>query len=89
MKRYLFTFASSVAIGAGLVSPLTACNLSGDCDCRPTPSLPEAQAPLPVKQASSYDARGNELELPIDLSAGTVEVTGDHVVIRYTEGEAE
>ena len=89
MRQYILAFVTSLALGATAGGASTGCALSGDCDCGETPPLPEAQEPLPISQAFSYDEQVNEAPVPVDLSAGTVEVTGEQVIVRYTDGATE
>ena len=72
-------FASSLAVGS-----LAGC-VGSDCDCPATPPRPQAQAPLADLTVASYDAQGNFAEPPIAPVAGTLEVTGDTVVIHYQQ----
>jgi hypothetical protein len=87
VKALITAFASSALVGALLGSLSNGC--SGDCECAPFPTLPEPSAPKTIVGVASYDARGETAALPIDPSGGTLELTGDRIIIRYATGESE
>jgi hypothetical protein len=81
--RAALCFVVAGLLGAAWGGELSACVVSGDCNCPPTPERPERQVELLIDEASAYSAVGNEDVLPTDPRGGSVEVTGDQVVIRY------
>jgi hypothetical protein len=83
VKRNLFAFAAVFALSAALVAALNGCDT--ECKCAPTPPRPEAQEPLPGLEIRSYDSSGNYAQLPVSPEDGTIEVTGDTVVIVYRQ----
>jgi hypothetical protein len=79
---FIFVFAAAFGLCAALGSAAASCS---PCDCPAPPDRPGAQASLPIKDAMSYDSQGNLAVLTINPVGGTVEVTGDTVVVRYEE----
>jgi hypothetical protein len=84
MKPNLLACAAVFALSAALAGALNGCDL-GDCNCLPTPPRPQVQAPLPGLEIQSYDSAGNAAQLPVMPEAGTLEVTGNTVVIVYRQ----
>lgn len=84
MKRAALVFASAFALSAALGVGLTACWMD-DCNCPSTPPRPTAQAPLSRLQVASFDSRGDLAPLAVKPESGTLEVTGDTVVIEYQQ----
>ena len=77
IAAFLLAFAGSAAVGAlssGCGGPM--------CDCSPTPQSPAPQSPLPVRSFFSVNDAGKDFSSS-DPESGTVEVTGNTVVIRY------
>ncbi len=83
MVKHALAFVAAFGISLALGS-LTGC-VGDDCNCPPTPARPEAQAPLADLMVASYDAEGNSAESPIVPEGGTLEVTGDGVIITYQQ----
>jgi hypothetical protein len=84
MRRNLLAFASVLALTAGLGAALNGCDAL-DSSCPPVLPRPGAQAPLPRLLIRSYDARGNPAQLPVAPESGSLEVTGDTVIILCTQ----
>jgi len=80
--KALATFFAAAASSALLQLQLNACLMSGDCDCDRTPDRPAPQVELSIQHAYGFT---NEVldELPFDPVGGTLEITGDQVIIRY------
>lgn len=87
MIRVLAAFVAAFGLAAGLGAVTASC--SGDsCDCPETPALPDAQAALPITQA--WGTEGADLAAPpVDPTGGTLEITGETVVLHYNDGGAE
>jgi hypothetical protein len=83
MIRSLLVLVAAFAVSSGLGILIHGCDLQ--CNCTPTPALPEAQAPLPGLEIQSYDRQGNNAQLPVNPENGTIEVTGNTVVISYQQ----
>lgn len=82
--RAAIGFIVAALVSAALNSQLTGCLLSGnDCNCPPTAPQPQRQTALLIDEVSSWDVSGNDDALPADPRGGTVDVTGDQLVIRY------
>ncbi len=60
-----------------------------DCGCRATPERPEPQGPLSGLDVVGFDAHGEYADLVVAPAEGTIEVTGDTVVIRYRQEAVE
>ena len=88
MKRNLTAFAAAFALAAALGAALTGC-WSDDCNCGQIPPRPEVQLPLTGLNVSSYDSRGEIADTPVKPESGTLEVTGNTVVIRYQQAGAQ
>ena len=84
MIRGMLALVATFAASAGLVVAINSCDY-GDCNCLSTPARPQAQAPLPGLQLSSYDSAGNAAPLPVAPEDGTIEVTGNSVEISYRQ----
>jgi hypothetical protein len=87
MRRELIALAGAFVVSASLASLATGC--FDDCTCDPTPARPEVQAALSGLEVASYDRQGGAAELLVEPANGTLEVTGDTVVIRYQQGDAQ
>jgi hypothetical protein len=81
--RALACFVAAACLGAAW-GQLSACGLDTDCNCPATPDRPEAQT-LPINAASAYNAVGNDDVLPVDPRGGTIEITGDELIVRYEQ----
>lgn len=82
--RVAIGFIVAAVVSAAVNSQLTGCSLSGgDCSCPPTPERPDRQAALLIDEVSAWDAFGNDDALHADPRGGTVDVTGEQLVIRY------
>ena len=84
MKRAAMVFAAAFALSAALGVGLTACWID-ECKCPSTPPRPTAQAPLSRLEVASFDSRGGFGPLTVKPENGTLEVTGDTVVIQYQQ----
>jgi hypothetical protein len=82
MIRESLAFVTAFGICAVLGGATPACN---PCDCPATPERPDAQQALMINYAVNYNSEGNEGELAINPEGGTLEITGDSVVIQYNE----
>jgi hypothetical protein len=85
MRRNPLSFAAAFGLAAALSASLTTCWSVGDCTCLPTPARPERQGPLAGLELASYDDKGQSVEIPVKPESGTLEVTGDTVVISYLQ----
>ncbi len=83
--RAAISFVVAAVLSAAIHTQLTGCLFAGgdDCNCPRTPERPERQAPRLIDEVSAFNALGNDDALPLDPRGGTVEVTGDQLVIRY------
>lgn len=83
--RAVLCFVAAIAISAAIQSQLTGCllPLGDDCNCPPRPERPERQVALLIDGATAFSAAGNGDVLPVDPHGGTVEVTGDELIVRY------
>ena len=77
------------AFVAAVVSGQLAAGCGDSCNCDTTPPRPQAQPPLTRLEVASYDSRGEIAELPFTPQGGTLEVTGDTVVISYQHAGAD
>ncbi|HVJ18058.1 MAG TPA: hypothetical protein VM686_21710 [Polyangiaceae bacterium] len=84
MVKHALAFAAAFGMSLALGS-LTGCAGEDDCTCLPVPARPEVQSPLTDLTVASYDSVGNSAESPIIPEAGTLEVTGESVVITYQQ----
>lgn len=75
------SFAASLLSSAGCA----AFGGSGGCNCPPPSEHPPAQAPITGLDISSYGTDGNEVSTEVQPETGSIEVTPDHVVIRYQQ----
>lgn len=73
----------------GLVAGAASGCAGGDCNCPPIPEHPEAQPPLGNLGVMAFDEIGNEAAVPVSPENGTLEVTGDRVVIAYDQDGVE
>jgi hypothetical protein len=80
-----FGLAFLVSLGFGNVG----CEFGSDCDCPATPPQPATQAPIEGLTISSYGEDGNEVASEVEPDQGSIEVTGNAVVIRYRQGAAD
>ena len=80
--RALLCLLGAACLGAALAQ-LGACVQGDDCDCPPMPELPAVQAALPIREAQAYTAAGDDDVLPVDPRGGTLEITGEQVILRY------
>lgn len=87
MSRNLLVLVAAFAVSSGLGMAINGCYTS-TCDCLPTPPRPQAQAPLPRLEISSYDSKGNDAQIPVKPEDGTIEVTETSVVISYRQAGA-
>jgi hypothetical protein len=66
---------------------LTGCLFGGlgdNCDCPRTPDQPEPQPPLVIGSAIAWTGAGEpDPSTPSDPLGGTIEVTGDRLIVRY------
>jgi hypothetical protein len=82
-------FVVATLLSATITSLSSGCVIGGgDCECPVTPDRPGRQAALPIDEASAFNEGGNDDPLPTDPIGGTVDVTGDQLVIRYTHAGA-
>jgi len=88
MKCGAFMFAAGF-VASALSGWLGAGCFGGDCECPRTPERPAAQGPLRSLDVQSFDQTGNDAELEVKPESGTLEVTGDAVVIRYLQAGAD
>jgi hypothetical protein len=88
VRRVIAALAGAFAVSAALGAVMTAC-FHDDCTCPPIPPRPAAQGPLPGLEVAGYDSRGERAELPVKPESGTLEVTGDTVVIVYRQAGVE
>ena len=79
IAAFLLAFAGSAVVGA------LSSGCGPMCECSPTPQSPAPQSPLPVRSFFSVNDAGKDLSSS-DPESGTVEVTGNTVVIRYDTG---
>jgi hypothetical protein len=84
MMRSLLVLICTFALSAGLGLAIHGCDHQ-DCSCPPTPPHPQPQAPLPKLEITSYDSAGNGAAIPVKPEDGTIEVTGDQVVLSYRQ----
>ena len=87
MKSLLFAFSAAFALVGSIAAITTGCG-SGE-NCAPTPSRPEAQAPLPNLSVHREDQQGQPVTLPVVPENGSLEVTGDQVLIRYRQDDLD
>ena len=84
MRSLMFAFGAAFTL-VGVVS--SGCGSTENC--AKTPSHPEAQAPLGNLRFYGSDAMNNELPLPVVPESGTLEVTGEEVLIQYRQGDVD
>jgi hypothetical protein len=84
MIRGALVLLAAFGLSSGLAILIQGCDFS-DCNCTPTPALPQAQAPLPGLEIKSYDSSGNDVVIPVQPQNGTIEVTGNSVAISYQQ----
>lgn len=84
MIRSVLVLLAAFGLSSGLAILIQGCDFS-NCNCTPTPALPQAQAPLPGLEISSYDSSGNAVVIPVQPENGTIEVTGNSVAISYQQ----
>jgi hypothetical protein len=89
MVRGLLAFGVAFTASAALAMLSSGCAFGDDCDCPSYSPRPRAQAPLEDLGVASYDERGNLAETPVKPEGGTIEVTGDAVLIVYQQGGVE
>jgi hypothetical protein len=58
---------------------------SNECQCTPTPPLPDAQGPLTGLAVSSYDAQGESVVSFVQPENGSFEVTRTEIVLAYEQ----
>jgi hypothetical protein len=83
MTRELFAFAASFLL-VGLASTIMPGCVRGD-DCPDIPDHPTPVAPIGNLKVIGYDDTLIQTPLPITPQSGSVEVTGEKVVILYTQ----
>jgi hypothetical protein len=83
MIRGVLVLLAAFGVSSGVAIVIQGCD--SQCNCTRTPALPEAQAPLPGLEIQSYDRQGNVDQLPVNPENGTIEVTGNTVVISYQQ----
>jgi hypothetical protein len=88
MMRIVVPFLG--AFGASLLLGLATSSCGGgDCDCLPTPERPEPSDPLPLAETISFDDQGEPGATDVQPESGSLEITGDQVVIRYEQEGAQ
>jgi len=80
MRSLMLAFGAAFTL-VGLVS--SGCGSTENCG--KTPNQPEAQAPLGNLRFDGYDF----MPLPVVPESGTLEVTGDEVLIQYRQGDLD
>lgn len=83
MMKGILVFSAAFGLCAALGWATAGCFSS--CDCPEAPADPEPQALLPITEAKTFDAQGNEASLTIDPVGGTLDVKIDSIVIRYEQ----
>jgi hypothetical protein len=80
----LAVFIASAMLSAVIQVTLASCaNDDDSCGCPDIPAQPEQKSALPITQVDSFDDIHNREELPFDLSEGTVEITGQQLLVHY------
>jgi hypothetical protein len=82
--RSSILFAVVFALSAALAAASSGCFFD-DCTCPPIPARPLPQAPLDGLTVQSFDSSGQTAPLSVKPENGTIEVTGDTVVIEYRQ----
>lgn len=89
MVKGLLVFGGAFIVSVTLAVLGSGCVYSDDCNCPKTPPRPQAQAPLPDLEVASYDDLGALVETPVKPESGTIEVTGNSVLIVYEQDGVE
>ena len=88
MKSLILAFSAAFTL-VGTIAILTSSGCSSGENCGQGPDRPDPQAALSNLRVSSVDAMGNPVSLPVVPENGSLEVTGDQVLIRYRQGDLD
>jgi hypothetical protein len=88
MKSLLLAFSAAFTF-VGTIAVITSSGCSSGENCGQGPERPKPQAVLLSLEVSSSDAMGKPLSLPVVPENGSLEVTGDQVLIRYRQGDLD
>jgi hypothetical protein len=88
MKSLLLAFSGAFTL-VGTIALITSSGCSFGENCGQGPDRPAPQAALSNLEVSSVDGLGNPVILPVVPENGSLEVTGDQVLIRYRQGDLD
>ena len=88
MKSLILAFSAAFTL-VGTLAVITSSGCSFGEQCGQGPDRPDPQAALGGLEVSSVDALGKPVILPVVPENGSLEVTGDQVLIRYRQGDLD
>ena len=88
MKSLILAFSVAFTL-VGTIAVITSSGCSPGEQCGGGPDRPNPQAALSNLKVSSVDAMGNPVILPVVPKNGSLEVTGDQVLIRYRQDDLD
>jgi hypothetical protein len=84
MKREALAFGTAFGVSVLIGFVASGC-ASNTCECPPRRLRPEPQSALPDLHVLNADESGNFAVSPVRPEGGTLEVTGDSVIIQYAQ----